>query len=238
MAEGSVARVSPGIVSLTYDGTQACHIHKVLPVLERTGLKATFYAEPSLALDHASVWRQVVEAGHELGNGTLVSAALPDGSLPAWTVDMVQSEVLEADQMLREVFPAQRSFSFAFPWGPPRCAENVDYSQAVARNHPVCRTGILGFNPLPDVDLTAIKCVPMIGASFSGMTDVVRAAIDLGHWAVLSYDGVGTGDRSVDADAHEAFCEWLAVQQNVVVAPVIEVSQRLAPADMTVARLM
>ena len=55
---------SSGLVSLTYDGSLLCHLETVLPHLEESALKATFYAEPAMLLENLPGWALAVLDGH------------------------------------------------------------------------------------------------------------------------------------------------------------------------------
>lgn len=218
---------SSGFVSLTYDGSLLCHLETVLPHLEETGLKATFYAEPAMLLENLPGWALAVIDGHEVGNGALHGAVLEDGSLPGWTPAMVADDVTEAKALIDELFPEQHAHSFGFPWGRP-LSDGIDVSSTVQNVYPVVRSGEPGIN---DADQSSdyLLCVPCDGLSAAEMIDYAKAARQEGTWVVLSFEGVGVGERAVDASAHLELCEFLT-SANIEVAPVVHAAKALATA--------
>ncbi|MBX3112473.1 MAG: hypothetical protein KF857_10730 [Fimbriimonadaceae bacterium] len=210
------------LVSLSYDGTLLCHLNTALPALDRHGLKGTFYAEPTLLLESVVEWRAAQKAGHEMGNGCLFGSSLPDGSLPAWTPQMIVDDVEEADFLLEELFPEQTDHSLGLPWGNDVCADGLPYLDDVGQLFNVVRTGVTGLNNLPKPDNQRLACVPT--ADFTGrqLVDVVKTAERNRSWVVFAFEGVGTGDNAVDAAAHDFLLDYLVeANKSVTVLPVI-----------------
>jgi hypothetical protein len=123
---------------------------------------------------------------------------------------MVVDDVAETDGLLRELLPGQSSFSLAFPWSSGCGDELSDLRRAVSALHLVCRSGVPGLNALDGPDLPYLKCVHMHDLRGREIVEIVRAGVRSRCWTILAFDGVGSGDRSVDAVAHLEVCEWLA----------------------------
>lgn len=220
-------------LSLSYDGTQLCHLETVVPHLQRYGLRGTFYAEPAMLLENLPDWQEVQAQGHEIGNGCLLASALPDGSLPAFTPAMISEDAEESDFLLDDLFPDQAGSSFGMPWGEDRCAGNLSYLPYLAKLFNVIRSGERGINPLSEISLQSLKCLPMEDLESQQMLELVRLASHQNCWAILAFDGVGCGDRAIDAFAHEDLCAYLAEQSDLIMTrPVIEIADHL----MTVQR--
>lgn len=217
----------PVPLSLSYDGGHISHLETVLPDLNERGLRGTFYLEPTSLLEEIVEWRGVSAAGHEVGNGSLIGACLPDGSLPAWTVEMILDELEASQELMQDLLPGTLSTA-ALPWGKAVCSETDDYSGAVAEALGPVRTGVVGFNDALDPDLR-LKMVPMVGLDGRQMVDVVRQAMGRGEWAILSFGGVGSGDRSVDAVDHRILLDFLVSHKlEVETLPVAKVVERAA----------
>ncbi len=205
-----------GIVSLTYDGGQLCHLETVAPQLNEVGFKATFYPDPVSMLSDLKAWRLQSIEGHEIGNGSLLSAALPDGSLPAFTPQMLLEDAEECETLLREVFPDQGPASLALPWGADRCADGQSYHWLLAQRFPVIRSGNHGVNRLGQAMSASLLSVPVVGMSGSEMIDLVRLALHGDSWLILCFSGVGVGDVSIDAKAHAQMLSFLEASRSMV----------------------
>ena len=221
-----------GIVSLTYDGTQLCHVETVLPDLNDFSLTGTFYAEPATLLDHYPAWRIAQTKGNEIGNGSLLAAALPDGSLPAWTTEMILDDLSEATDLLEDLFATQDVHSVGLPVGSSACANSNDYLSYLQGNYSVVRTGKLGMNPLSFRSANQLKVVDPTDLTGSQLTEVVRQTIQNPSWLVFAFDGIGSGSRSIDHAAHRKLLEFLAQNSDIVhVLPVIQAAHILAKQD-------
>lgn len=211
------------MVSLSYDGTLLCHLHTALPALDRYAFKGTFYAEPTLLLESVVEWRVAQRSGHEIGNGCLFGSTLPDGSLPAWTPQMIVEDVEEADFLLEELFPDQQGHSLGLHWGKDACADGQTYLAEVSHLFNVIRTGITGMNPLPKPDAQKLLCLPAADFTRDMLVEAVEAAVRTKSWIVFAFEGVGTDDNAVDAADHAGLLEYLSEQrESVAVLPVAE----------------
>jgi hypothetical protein len=211
------------LVSLTYDGTQLCHAETALPHLDAFGLKGTFYADPLPLLESLPLWRKAVSEGHEIGNGCLIGTADGGGAIDAWTPEMIGDDIDETDSMIRELFPSQNVFSFGYPWATAGAYGIGVLRRIVEMRHSVCRSGEQGTHDFDSIDLAYLRCAAMDGFSSGEMIEFVRSAGRLGQWIILAFDGIGSGDPSVDASAHRELCVWLNDSRDLV--DVVTVSQ-------------
>lgn len=218
------ATLSKSIVSLSYDGTQLCHAETVLPQLDSFSLKGTFFADPLPLLDSLPLWRGAVENEHEIGNGCLIGTM---GALDSWSPEMIEDDIEETDSMLQELFPGQTVYSFGYPWATGGAFGIGHLRKIVEKHHSVCRSGEQGTNAAHEADLAYVRCMSMDGASATEMIEVVRNSVRQGHWLVLAFDGVGSGDPAVDAKAHFELCAWLSDNREL-----LDVHTVSAAADM------
>lgn len=207
-----------GIVSLSYDGSQLCHLETAFPQLEECGLKGTFYCEPALLLESLPEWAHVLACGHEIGNGALHGAVLDDGSLPGWSLQMVEDDVAEAKALIDDLFPEQKRHSFAFPWG-AALSDGLDVTPAVHGVYEVVRSGVHGVNKLPP-NPKHVLCVHCDDYDAHEMVELAKQALESSTWVVFSFDGVGGGERAIDAYAHRDLCGFLATDPRFTVMPV------------------
>ena len=115
------------IISLTFDDGLDCHLDKAAPILERYGLRGTFYVpvgDETFERRHAD-WRVAAAAGHELGNHSIFH---PGISSKSWVTEGIALEGYSLDRMARELRVAntvlqmvdgRRERTYAFPCSNP-----------------------------------------------------------------------------------------------------------------------
>jgi len=110
-----VAGNDPGEVALTFDdGPNDAATPQLLEVLARHGVRATFFAVGSFARQRPDLVRQVVAAGHVVGNHTMSHPRLSTQSAAR-----VRQELAECTAVLEEITGAKVKF-FRPPFGARR----------------------------------------------------------------------------------------------------------------------
>jgi len=228
-------KLQRGTVSLTYDGTQLCHVETALPDLIDFNLTGTFYAEPSTLLDHYPAWRNAQAKGHEIGNGSLLAAALPDGSLPAWTTEMVLDDLSEANDLIEDLFANQPECSVGLPLGRAICADSNDYTPTLRSTYSVIRTGIPGLNQANFGSANHLKVIDPSDLNGSQLAQIARQAIQSPSWIVFAFDGIGSGSRSVDQKSHRQLLDFLNQNRDLLnIMPIIDAATEFNRADKAV----
>lgn len=115
------------MISLTFDDGLDCHLDTAIPILQRYGMRGTFYlpvGDEAFERRHAD-WRIAAVAGHELGNHSIFH---PGISSKGWVTDGIALEQYSLDRMARELRAAntvlhlvdgQRERTYAFPCSNP-----------------------------------------------------------------------------------------------------------------------
>ena len=115
------------IVSLTFDDALDVHLDTAMPILERAGLRGTFYVNVGSGgfLSRDRDWSNAAARGHELGNHTVFHPGVSTKSwvsegiaLESYTLDRMRRELLLANQILTMV-DGRSERSFAFPCSNP-----------------------------------------------------------------------------------------------------------------------
>lgn len=206
------SRSAKPMISLTYDGAQFCHAETALPHLDTNQLKATFFIDPLNMLETLPIWVEASRNGHEIGNGCLTYC----GPIDAWTAEMVADDLDECDSLIREAFPGQQLFSFGYPTSTGN-AYGIDYlKRIIEKKHLVCRSGDQGGNNFDQINLAYLNCITLDGQTGDQLIDIVRSAVRTYDYTILAFDGIGSGDPSIDASAHLTLCQWLKQSQDLV----------------------
>lgn len=228
-------------VSLSFDDGNGSQLDKGVPILERHGLRATFYL--SLAHQHWQrrllEWQAVAAAGHEIGNHSRdhlcpralsrtwgVRLGLEDVTLEAIAAD------LDAAQAALTAYFERPPRSFAYPCYADYVGEGrtrASYVPLVAARFAAGRGhGEGGHNPPQTCDLHYLWSWKAEGLSGSELIGRVELGLPRGGWDIFTFHGVDEGGLAVSSHALEQFCAYLARRQSEVwVAPVAEVAERI-----------
>jgi peptidoglycan/xylan/chitin deacetylase (PgdA/CDA1 family) len=210
-------------VSLSYDGADPGHTEIVLPILDRSGIAATFYVPPLALLDHGPEWCRAVDRGHEIGSHSLYSYALEDGSLPGWTLDMVETDLSMTRDLFSQVLPQSGPISFAYPGLDTQCADG-DYRSVVAKHHPWARSEHQGINHPVFCDSVNLRCTWVKDFGDEAFA-AIDEALETGGWAILAFEGIGGGRRACDVFTHTEILRRLLMERTKIwIAPLREVA--------------
>lgn len=215
-------------VSLSYDGGLPDHLLLVEPMLRTLDLRATFYVNATFFLENPRAWAAMAERGHEIGNHSLFGVTGPRGELLNWTLEMVDTDLQMTEALLRENLPPPRDRSFAYPGDNPITSEG-SYVPVVEQHFQWARTSQVGLNHAVFCNSQALQSIPSFGISGAGMIQKVEEAIDLGAWAIFSFEGIGSGENSCGERDHEILLRHLVQgRADLYVAPVREVAEYVA----------
>ena len=230
-----------GAVSLTFDDGMTSQLEVAIPMLDEHGLEATFYVPPRHENWREGLlpWRDVVRAGHEVGNHTVSHPCsgnfpfTPEGrGLEVMTLEEIEADVLEASRRLREVIPEQETCTFCYPCYQDYVGEGVrrqSYVPVIARHFPAARgKGERATNQPRACDLHYLWSMPCERMSGPELVGLAESASE-GYWAILTFHGISEGKLSVTETDLQELCAFLARHRDRLwVAPVVAVAQRVA----------
>jgi peptidoglycan/xylan/chitin deacetylase (PgdA/CDA1 family) len=228
-------------VSLTFDDGTANQLERAAPVLDEYGLRGTFYlhARNGLMENHASDWRAVAETGHEIGNHTR-NHPCPNaihgrrGGVEDMTIEEIESDILEAQDLLETLAPHQEDWTFAYPCGATYVGaglNQVSYVPVVAKHFVAARAqGEYGFCNHPDtMDAAALLSQRVDRMSGYEMIGLVQAAIDAGQWSILCFHDISGIRISVEEDEFRRLLVFLAARKNeILIAPLVDVVRSIS----------
>jgi len=103
----------PKVVALTFDdGPHPVYTPKVLEILKRYGVKATFFLIGKQVERYPEIARQIVAEGHEVGNHTYSHPK----NLPKENWDEVRQEIEKCSEAIEQATGVRPKF-FRPPWG-------------------------------------------------------------------------------------------------------------------------
>ena len=109
-------------LSLTFDDARLSQIDKGIPLLDKYGVKGTFYLSPDAMVQRLDGWKKAVKNGHDIGNHSLVHPCTGnfdwsrDKALENYTLMDMNSELDSSINVIQAALGV-RPLSFAFPCG-------------------------------------------------------------------------------------------------------------------------
>ena len=213
-------------VSLSFDDARASQVISGVPLLNKYGVKATFYVNPANVERELSAWKKAVADGHEIGNHTAshpctVNFAFSSkNALETYTVPMMEKELEAASARIRRLLGIE-PVTFAYPCGQKfvgRGAEVKSYVPLVAERFLVGR-GFRdeGANDPVACDLAQVLGLESDGLTFKQMKGLVEGASARGGWLVFAGHEIGKpGAQTTQAAVLEEFLRFASDPANGV----------------------
>jgi len=236
-------------ISLTFDDGMRSQRELGVPLLNKYGVRASFYVNPrdDYALMLAG-WQDAAAAGHEIGNHTInhpCSKNFPFISefgrraLEDMTFSDIGWEIDETNRRLNETFPNQGPVSFAYPCYQPfvgRGPTRQSYVPVVLERCVAGRGRGEQSNDPVNCDLGYLWSWPCERTVGQTMIGIAEQAISQGRWAILTFHGIHEGHLSVsEGDLSELCAHLQKSSERIWTAPVAEVAQWVGEAQKVLA---
>ncbi len=223
-------------VSLSFDDARLSQVDTGTALLDRYGVKATFFVVPSSVEQRLEGWKKAVVAGHEIGNHSLVHPCsgnflwAREKALEEYTLEKMQTELQEANQRIQTLLGVTPE-TFAYPCGQAfvgRGQQTKSYVPVVAKLFTAGR-GWLDEAPNDPAycDMAQLMGIEMDGKDFDEILTVIEAAKANGHWVVLGGHEIGAeGPQTTRLAMLEQLLQYANDPANSLwIAPVGEVAK-------------
>jgi peptidoglycan-N-acetylglucosamine deacetylase len=211
-------------LTLSFDDARASQVDEGTPLLDKHGVKATFYVLPSGVNKHLQRWRDTVAAGHEIGNHTASHpcscnfAWTRHNALEDYTLAHMEMEFRGADQAIEQLLGVKTK-TFAYPCGQQfvgRGKELQSYVPLVARHFLIGR-GYRAETPADpgSCDLANMPASGSDGASFEELKALIAGTAAAGGWLILCAHEIGNhGPNGMTTDVLDALCRYGRDEKN------------------------
>lgn len=94
-------------VSLSFDDARPSQANTGIPILDRYGVKATFYLSPNRVPERLAAWRAAAAGEHEMGNHTMTHPCSGNfawsrtNALEEYTLERLEHELLDANAYIK-----------------------------------------------------------------------------------------------------------------------------------------
>jgi hypothetical protein len=223
-----------GAVSITFDDARFSQIDTGIPLLDKYGVKATFYVSISSMEKRLDEWEEAAASGHEIGNHSLKHPCSGnftfayEKALENYTLDMMKYELEESNRII-ELLLGVRPVSFAYPCGQKyvgRGRNLKSYIPLVAENFLTGRGWMDEWSNDPAFcDMAQLMGVELDGKSFEQVRQWIDKTTSNGGWLIFCGHEIGQAGRQTTlSPTLEALCEyaqdpanglWLDTVQNI-----------------------
>lgn len=211
-------------LSLTFDDARLSQVDKGFPLLDKYGVKATFYLSPGSMKQRLDGWKKAVSSGHEIGNHSLVHpctgnfAFSKDKALEDYTLDEMNMELDSANKILKDALGV-RAVSFAYPCGQKfigRGTNTKSYIPLISLMFESGR-GWLDEGPNDPVfcDMAQLTGMELDGKSFDQVKKLIDSAKSTGQWLVFAGHEMNEGGNQTSLlPTIEAICKYASDPAN------------------------
>lgn len=207
-------------LSLSFDDARESQVDAGFPILNRHGVKATFYVSFGPLERRLEEWRRAVAEGHEIGNHSLTHPCSGNfqfarkNALEDYTLERIEEDVVAASEKIESLLRV-KARTFAYPCGQTFVGRGVglhSYVPVVARHF---LAGRGAFNEGPNdpafCDLAQAFAMDMDGASFARLKELIDQTASRGGWLILLAHDVSSNPRqAVHPDVLDALCRYCA----------------------------
>jgi peptidoglycan/xylan/chitin deacetylase (PgdA/CDA1 family) len=205
-------------ISLTFDDARLSQIDTGIPLLERCGVRATFYVSQANLMKRLEGWKKAVAAGHEIGNHSQTHACTGNyrfsrsKALEDFTEARMEADLDGASQEIEKLLGV-KPVSFAYPCGQKfvgRGEQTRSYVPLVAKRFLSGRGYLDEAANDPEVcDLAQLMGTGFDGLSYEEMRKLVETAAGEGRWLVFVGHEIGRRAwQTTDAEALERLCRY------------------------------
>ncbi len=187
-------------ISLTFDDARLSQVDTGTALLDRYGIKATFFVVPVAVEEHLNGWKKAVANGHEIGNHTINHPCTGNFSwsrknaLENYSIDDIRNELIGCNKRIEELLGVKPEV-FAYPCGQKfigRGSNTKSYVPLIAELFIVGRGWRdEAMNDAGFCDLAQISGIEMDGKNFDEILPLIEEAKKTGQWLVLAGHEMG-----------------------------------------------
>lgn len=205
-------------LSLTFDDARLSQADKGIPLLDKYGVKATFYISPVSMMKRYDEWKKAVINGHDIGNHSLVhpcSGNFPfarNRALEDYTLQKMKTELDSASRFIDKNLGIN-PVSFAYPCGQKFVGRGLDLQSYVPLIALLFETGRGWLDEAPNdpsfCDMAQLNGMELDGKSFEQILSLIERAKTNGFWLILAgHEMNEEGNQTSQLKTLEAICKY------------------------------
>jgi len=213
-------------LSLTFNDARLSQIDKGIPLLDKYGVKGTFYVSPDLMAQRMSGWKKAFKNGHDIGNHSMVHPCTGnfdwarERALENYTLPDMKKELVSANKLIKDSLGVN-AVSFAYPCGQKFVGKGLDTKSYVPVVASLFVTGRgwrdEGANDPLFCDLSQLNGMELDGKSFEDIKKLIDVAKSKGQWLVLAgHETDNNGTQTTLLSTLEAICRYATDPANEI----------------------
>lgn len=211
-------------LSLSFDDARLSQPDKGIPLLDRYGVKATFYLVPSAMEQRLDGWKKAVTSGHDIGNHSLSHPCTGNfewsrgNALEDYTLQHMGMQLDSANQLLKKELGI-RAVSFAFPCGQTFVGRGKNTKSYVPVVSSIFETGRLWLSEGPNdpsfCDMSQLTGMELDGKTFDQVKEIIESAKSNGQWLIFAgHEMSDSGTQTSRLSTIEAICKYASDPAN------------------------
>jgi peptidoglycan/xylan/chitin deacetylase (PgdA/CDA1 family) len=191
-------------LSLSFDDGRFSQVDVGIPILDKYGVKATFFVHPSSAEKRLEGWKRAVAHGHEIGNHSLTHPCTGNfpwsrsNALEEHSLEDMRRELIESNRQIKTLLGVKPT-AFAYPCGQTFVGRGQEVRSYVPLVAEVFQSGRLWMGEGPNdptfCDMAQVIAVPSDNRGFSEIRPLIEAAAKEGFWLVLAGHEMNHNDK-------------------------------------------
>lgn len=205
-------------LSLTFDDARLSQPDLGIPILDKYGVKATFYISPGSMMRRIDEWGKAVNSGHEIGNHSVLHPCSGnftwsrDKALEDYSLERMKEELDSANRLIEKTLGV-RPASFAYPCGQTFIGRGINVQSYVPLIALMFESGRGWLNEAPDdpeyCDLAQLNASELDGKSFGQILKLIETAKEGGYWLILAgHEMNEAGNQTSQLKTIEAICKY------------------------------
>lgn len=223
-------------LTLTFDDARTSQVEKGIPLLDKYGVKATFYVTLNPVVELSGLingnrqridqWKQAAENGHEIGNHSVIHPCsgnfdfAREKAIEDYTLKSMHLELDSASAIIEELLGV-RPTSYAYPCGQTFIGSGKETQSLVPLISTMFESGRLWLSETPNdpvyCDMAQLAGMEMDGKSFEQIKVFIEEAKAKGKWLVLAgHETDEGGSQTVLLETLEAICKYASDPANEI----------------------
>ncbi len=187
-------------VSLSFDDARYSQVEGGTALLDKYGVKGTFYLVPGTAKERLAGWKKAVASGHEIGNHSLVHPCTGNfawsrqKAIEEYTIGKMRAELIQSNKEIEQLLGVKPKV-FAYPCGQTYVGRGVNTKSYVPVVAELFLTGRGWLDEGPNdpafCDFAQLTGMEMDGKDFPQIKAILESARQNQSWVVFGGHEMG-----------------------------------------------